>query len=225
MKNLNFELEEFGLVVLGSFCPNNEDGIPKLHSGASAQSISLIGNAGSLIWPHFNRGWQDFSSTDPLDHWIESVLGEIAARNDLDVAFPFKGPPYLPFQRWAMKTGGFSQSPLGVLVHPVYGPWFAFRGAFLSSEKHETADKVPSNGPCETCEEKPCLSACPVAAISLDKGYDVAACRSHLKSKPEVSCLQGCEARCACPVGTAFRYKVDHARFHMDAFVGNDDWN
>ena len=39
--------------------------------------------------------------------------------------------PYMPFQQWAMQAEGLKKSPLGMLIHPVYGLWHAYRGAIL----------------------------------------------------------------------------------------------
>ena len=135
-----------------------------------------MGNAGSAIWPKFSRGWQEFQSSDPLDYWTESVLQEIVARYDLNVIFPFEGPPYYPF-----------------------------RGAFLSTEVIRFSQDSGDSELCKSCVDKPCLSVCSVNAISIDNGYDADACRSHLGDDKEVECHTGCKARCVCPYGIECR--------------------
>jgi Fe-S-cluster-containing hydrogenase component 2 len=73
--------------------------------------------------------------------------------------------------------------------------------------------------PCETCIEKPCLSACPVGAFSAT-GYDVTACAQHVGAVAGSECMsRGCLARRACPVGRSFAYSPQQAGFHMRAFL------
>ena len=132
-------------------------------------------------------------------------MQEIVARYDLNVIFPFEVPPYYPFQRWVLKSDTFSQSLLGVLIHKVYGPWLAFRGAFLSTEVIRFSQDSGDSELCKSCVDKPCLSVCSVNAISIDNGYDADACRSHLGDDKEVECHTGCKARCVCPYGIECR--------------------
>ncbi len=147
-------------------------------------------------------------------------MRDIAGEFGFTPVFPFDGPPWHPFQQWALKAGGFSRSPMGVLAHAIYGPWAGFRAAFLSSERFGTFEANGTAGPCETCADKPCLSACPVDAISLDGGYDVPRCRDHLRQNPQADCFKGCLARRACPFGAEFRQMPEQAEFHMKAFAG-----
>ena len=58
--------------------------------------------------------------------------------------FPFGGPPWLPFQRWAMKADCVTASPLGILIHPDFGLWHAYRGALAFAEQ---LDLPPSAAP------------------------------------------------------------------------------
>jgi hypothetical protein len=132
--------------------------------------------------------------------------------------FPFIGPPWLPFQRWAQKAEPLHPSPLGMLIHPDWGLWHAWRGALGFRERLELPiqDRRPS--PCESCADKPCLSACPVNAFARDR-YDVAACVAHIESAQGLDCMdEGCRARRACPIGAAHRCSPDQANFHMRAF-------
>ena len=221
MQELIHDLNLLGLIPFCSLQTNSDENLPKLSSGKTVKSILIVGNAGSEIWPKFSLGWQEFQSSAPLDHWTESVLRDVAITYNYGVVFPFEGPPYYPFQRWALESKIFSQSPLGVLIHKVYGPWLAFRGAFLSSEVIDFAQNGGDTELCKSCVDKPCLSVCPVDAISLDNGYDANACRTYLRKESEADCQIGCKARCACPYGTEYRYDSNHARFHMSAFIKN----
>jgi Fe-S-cluster-containing hydrogenase component 2 len=117
-----------------------------------------------------------------------------------------------------LRAGGVSTSPLGVLVHPIYGPWFAYRGALAFGEAIE-APPVQHADPCGTCRDKPCIAACPVGAISQSGAYDVGACRDHVSSADNACYALGCLARHACPLGADFVYPPAQAGFHMRAFA------
>lgn len=191
-----------------------------LPDGTKAKFVVLIGHTGSSIWPHFSR-WlanQNPVPKDPLDTWSKELISAAAATVGGHAVFPSDGP-YLPFQQWAMQAEGLKPSPLGMLIHPVYGLWHAYRGAVLFGDVTLSQRVEKLSHPCDTCVEKPCLSACPVGAFSGD-GYDVASCRSHLATDKGADCLDGgCLARRACPIGREFAYAPEQMRFHMRAFA------
>ncbi len=216
------KLASAGFLLLGGFCPKPNEIVPTLMSGQPTAHLLLIGSTGPSLWPAFSQSPEFLDGNpDPMDRYTQRILGSIAAENGYDPIFPFEGPPYHPFQQWALRCGSFSQSPLGPLAHEDYGPWLGFRAAFQSSEK---ATNLPpssgSAGPCDTCNDKPCLSSCPVSAISLDTGYDVPRCQAHLTSDETATCWSGCLARIACPFGMEHRQSTKNARFHMESFVG-----
>ncbi len=221
LAELTDKLAGAGFLLLGGFDPGTSDSLPTLSAGDPAASLLLVGSTGPSLWPVFSQSpeYQD-GVNEPLDRYTKRVLGRIAADNGHDVVFPFEGPPYYPFQQWALRCGGFSQSPLGPMVHATYGPWLGFRAAFISADRTPIQDPSNSAGPCETCSEKPCLSVCPVSAISLENGYDVPRCQSHLRSSEMVDCWSGCLARKACPFGAEHGQEPENARFHMKSFLG-----
>jgi len=129
--------------------------------------------------------------------------------------FPSDGPPYAPFIIWAGNCGHISPSPVGLLVHEVAGLFVSFRGALLLD--HKIALPERAQNPCEKCVEKPCLSACPAAALTATF-YDVSACHVFLETGQGADCLtKGCNVRRACPVGRNRRIAGQSA-FHMRAF-------
>lgn len=217
---LESALEQTGLVLFG-FCPAlPDDRLPDLPGGVPASLIALIGNAGSSLWPHFTAS-AEFADgrADPLDRWSRRVLSRIAEGCGAGLLLPFEGPPYWPFQQWALRTESASQSPLGVLTHRVWGPWFAFRGALLLSGPAPRPAK--EGGPCGDCAEKPCLDACPAGALTRTHGFDAAACRAHVAGEGRATCASlGCLVRHACPYGREYAYLPAQAAFHMKAFAG-----
>lgn len=221
LAKLNDDLAAAGFLLLGSFEPSATDGVPDISDGRPARGLCLIGSTGPSLWgpltsaPEYRDG-----APHPMDRYTKRELTRLAAGHGLDALFPFEGPPYFPFQQWALKCGGFSQSPLGVLAHETYGPWTGFRAAFLSAERVIDKQSSGDSGPCEACRDRPCLTACPVSAISVETGYDVAACKDHLKNGREIACWSGCLARHACPYGQDHKPHPENALFHMRSFTG-----
>ncbi len=212
LDNLTATLAEYGLIPRGAFHPGPEDAVP-----GEAGTLVLVGNAGSAMWDVFaaNRP----NGPDALDAWSRDVLDAVAKRAGATALFPFGGPPYLPFQRWAMKADAVHPSPLGILIHPDYGLWHGYRGALAFADRLDLPPREARPSPCASCANRPCLSACPVGAFS-DTGYDVDACGAFLGTSDGVDCMaHSCRARRACPVGRSFTYLPDQAAFHMKAFV------
>ena len=209
-----------GLHLRGGFYPTAGDGVPALADGRTPATVVLIGNIGRSLWPEFSGSAEAADGApDPLNRWTLRVIGGIAREVGAVPLFPFGGPPYLPFQRWAMKAEAVAPSPLGILIHPDYGLWHAYRGALAFAERLALPSRVERPRPCDSCPDRPCLSACPVGAFT-EHGYDVPACIGHIGSAAGDPCMSGgCLARRACPVGPAYGYAAAQARFHMTAFL------
>ena len=165
----------------------------------------------------------------------------LAAQCKGQAYYPFGGPPYHPFQRWAAKAEGLGASPLGLRLHPVYGLWHAYRFALLIPTKpiptrqdeaiqieHPSPQSMgkgsqPLSDICSQCTSQACLKACPVNAFTLE-GYDVNACANYLnaslKDASGNACMDHtCQARLACPIGADYRYTQAHGKFHMQQFA------
>ncbi|QND53549.1 4Fe-4S dicluster domain-containing protein [Phyllobacterium sp. 628] len=219
VEQITAALEPHGLVPRGGFVFSAGDGAPDLNHGVPAQSVVLVGHFGSSIWPHFAAWRREHpDSADPLDAWSKEVLTHIAGDVGGQAVFP-SDRPYLPFQQWAKRVEGLSASPLGMLIHPEFGLWQAFRGAILFSRPIVFSSIASIDHPCDSCVEKPCLHACPVDAFD-GNSFAVDRCRSYLATPEGQPCLDdGCLARLACPVGREHAYVQDQQRFHMAAFA------
>ncbi len=181
------------------------------------KTLILCGLKPNLDWSAFSIEL-DMKQRNPLDDWSKRVIKSLAESLGGTAIFPFGGPPHYPFQQWAKRAENLRPSPLGILMHPVYGLWHAYRAAIAFPEMIELPDATDHDHPCDSCAEKPCLSACPVEAFSPD-GYDVPSCRDHLASQAGSHCMAGgCQARAACPVGPEYQYQPGHLQFHMAAF-------
>lgn len=227
-------MARLGLVPMGGFTIEAGDIADPGQSSLAGRQALLVGNAGGAMWEAFSRSPEaGDGSPYPLNRWtrrvVDAAAGSEAAGDETPTClYPF-GEAVWPFQRWAMRAMGIEASPLGMLIHPEYGLWFALRAAvIMPAGAVETliqeVEKVIH--PCRDCLNKPCLSGCPVNAFS-DDGFAVSRCRSYLDSTREAGasiapdCLgQGCAARNACPVGREWRYGEAQLRFHMAAFSG-----
>lgn len=196
------------LQILGAFHPGAEEGL--------GQTLVLLGPLEPHFWGHFKASAEyGDGQVDPMDRWSARVIGDLAQEMGAVAYFPFGPPPYQPFLRWAERSGRAWQSPAGPLVHDASGMMVSYRGALALPWKLD----VPPTGlsPCKTCDTRPCLSACPVSALSAATGYNVSACHDWLNTDRE--CLDnGCLARRACPVSQTFPRLTEQSAFHMAAF-------
>ena len=210
-------IDDTGLAPRGGLHLDESDRAGAL---AELRTIVLIGMAG-------RRGWDAFAASqeardgvaDPLDRFSERVVGGLAKSLGALPLYPFGGPPYWPFQRWAQRAEPVSASPTGLLIHPVYGLWHSYRGALGFAEALDAPTWESAPRPCDSCRAQPCLHTCPVAAFSRD-GYDVQACAGHLRGAEGAPCMaRGCLARSACPMGQEYAHEPDQALFTMRAFL------
>ncbi len=200
-----------GLSVFGAFHPTPADNAPE-----GCKTLFLLG-------PHEPGFWQNITSSpeygdaDPVDRWSERVIGDLAQDLGAAALFPFGGPPYQPFVSWALRTGRVWQSPVSLMVHDVAGLFLSFRGA-LAFEVEITLPDHPGASPCDTCDAKPCLMACPAGALTPER-YDVVACHAWLDMPQGQECLSGgCLVRRACPASQTYGRLAEQSAHHMRSF-------
>lgn len=200
-----------GLSIYGGFHGDTSDGLPEDH-----QTLLMLGPNPSF-WPHFKTTPEFADGTpDPIDRWSTRILNNLAAELNASPFLPFGGPPYAPFLSWAIKTGRAWSSPVGMLVHDTTGLMVSYRGALAFREHLELPH--PTEKPCEPCA-KPCLTACPVNALSAEHGYNTDACHAHLRTSAGQTCVsKGCLARRACPVSKGANRTAEQSAHHMSYF-------
>lgn len=212
LSQLSDALSTHGMIIRSGFHPGVDD-----HTPADTKTLILIGNVGPDLWHAFGANMPN--DPNPMNMWSKAIIDQIAAEFGATTTYPFQGPPYFPFQRWAMKADNVFPTPIGPLIHPIYGMWHAYRGALLFKEHIDLPDVPDTKSPCDTCTDKPCMTTCPVGAFT-SKGYDVPECQAHIGSVEGSDCLEnGCLARRACPIGQEYIYEPAQAEFHMQHFL------
>jgi hypothetical protein len=183
------------------------------------RGIVVVGNGGSAFWHAFRAAVPapPPDERDPLDRFTRDVVLD-AIRDVADACCHFPFDPIdrsLDFQALADAAGLGRPSLVGVLVHPVFGPWIALRAAVVVPE--DVAAPRPADGfdPCPTCVERPCIAACPAGAVGPD-GWDVPRCIAH-RLADDAQCAGGCHARLECVYGRAHRPPPDALAFHQAA--------
>src|SRR5690554_5538427 len=167
-----------GLAIVGAFHPGSEDGVPE-----GIGTLVLLGPADGAIWAEFQAS-PERSDDDPhpLDRWSRRVIDGLASLLGAQAFYPFGGPPWHPFQRWAARGEGAVLSPVAMQATHRRGLFASYRGALGFSDRLVLEALAPDSGPdpCLECPA-PCLSACPVNAFA-DGRYDVPSCTAHVTS-------------------------------------------
>ena len=101
----------------------------------------LVGNTRAL-WPHF----VDRSGEHPLERYIEQTIDAAFPGAPIYYAHRRYGGAFLPMQRIAVLSGLGALAPTQLVIHPIYGPWFALRAIVL----------VPGEPPAMRPIAKPC---------------------------------------------------------------------
>lgn len=217
-KDIDRELSVFGLRIRGVKVFDEVTPI----EGLDACCVALIGHVGGENWDQFQNWWSRNGHQEiehPLDAWSKEIIKPLAQKYDGVAVFP-SDEPYYPFQNWAIGSERLSQSLINLLISEEFGTWHGYRGAIVFKNKLEfSINEDLSLDLCTTCEDKPCLSACPVSAFSGDE-FLYSDCQSYLSTQEgEATCMtQGCSARNACPYGVEYKYKSPQMKFHMRAF-------
>ena len=188
------------------------------------RSVWVIGSGGAALWEGFLTALREdpsrlYSQAHPFDAHVRRCVAmadpSLGVRSHRWFHATADADVHLDFRVLAQLAGLGTESRLGLLIHPEFGPWLGLRAACFLTEH------VPETGrlefdPCPPCDA-PCVSACPANALDVER-WDVDICgRFHVT---DTECDTTCHARMACPVGTAHRYPEVERVYHYNRARG-----
>lgn len=186
-----------------------------------ARSVLVLGCGGRSFGDAFERAPEAGSppEPDPIDRFtervVEQAVGDLSRRGISARAVFYwqqRENQFADFVALGRACGLGSASRLGMLLHPVFGPWISLRAFVLSSDPLDPTPPLPGPGPCTGCPA-PCATACPGAAVASqnsDAGFDIDRCSRTTLSLE--ACQTHCSARRACVIGGehAYRPAMEH---------------
>jgi len=220
-------LDAAGLDLRGVLEPDRYDALvpPAWRRAAllpDARSIWVVGSGGRALWSAAEAGRALGTCADPLDAHTEEALGACVALlhgagRPAAAAFAHqrRAGAYADFVALGRAAGLGAPSRLGLLVHPVYGPWLSLRALLLSDLPGRASAPQPDFDPCRGCPA-PCAGACPGAAV-LPAGFAVERCAATRRS--ELRCARRCDARRACVIGREHAYAETAEAHHMGSLL------
>jgi hypothetical protein len=171
-----------------------------------ARGLVVVGSAGPDLWRRLREGrgvagpaspGEAAAEADPLDRFVSRLLDR-GDRALASAAIPFRrfeaavyATPRVDFLALGRLVGLGSPGPFGILIHPIHGPWWALRGAWLvdAPVDHYAAPARPCEG---------CAAPC-VGGWEHSGGVGLATA----------------ETRGRCVVGQASRYDEDQIAYHQ----------
>ncbi|MDX1435083.1 MAG: ferredoxin, partial [Gammaproteobacteria bacterium] len=135
-------VEARGLAPRGAFHPVRDDAVPDMADGRAPGTLVLVGVVGRGSWAAFEKAEESRLDANPLDRWSRRVVDSLAAELEAQALYPFGGPPFLPFVRWAQRAEPVHPSVIGPLIHPDFGLWHAYRGALAFAERVDLPPRV-----------------------------------------------------------------------------------
>ena len=160
------QLAEAGFDLVHAFdtaVAAREPGLERL--GGTERLGLLIGNTRAL-WPRFVAAMRDPAlrgAPDPLERYTESTIETCYPGARIYYGHRRYDGAFVPLQRLAVATGLGALAPSQLVIHPIYGPWFALRAVVVLDGDPPPAC-APIVQPC-TCDAS-CANALTAALAS-----------------------------------------------------------
>lgn len=184
--------------------------IATLGDTAPFRQLILIGHGGKALWECVKTAGN--VGADPIDEYsvgaIERCFAEHLPGNRYRIVFPGEQP--IALQQLGKLAGWHHATPFMVGIDPEWGSWYAYRAVVLADTHFCPFLAVDRNRACDSCQTRPCVSACPAGAMN-DGGFALEKCIAYRK-RDDSSCQHTCLARTACPVGNEHRYDDEQMR-------------
>jgi len=214
--------------------------------------LSLIANAGTTFWAKLKAtqsDWNDCSEaiSNPVDYFSTLVTKQLlqlkGLASDAELLYPGTAPA--PLILLGELANWSTPSPLGLGLHPRYGPWLAYRALVRTTSpltthcstiessnsefSRDTKDinnveyaQNPINYQSINAITSPCMRCVSTACVSACPGNAVSFDNGFDISRcatyrltDNSICKEQCHARYACPVGVEYRYSEEQSAHHM----------
>jgi ferredoxin len=193
------------------------------HLDCTDQFINLIANGGSSFWTQLDLS-EFKKKPNPVDEFSHALAEQLIATSNTaeqcSILYPSTQP--VPLMQLGKLVGWSLPSPLGLGLHPSYGPWFAYRAVIMSAQPLQTeltpiTDNTKQDAlfgsDCINCAA-PCVTACPANAVSQSSTFNIEHCAGY-RLQRNSGCGDTCHARYACPVGQQHQYSDAQTAHHM----------
>ncbi len=186
------------------------DIVAKLAPQAGERQLILFGHAGQRLWTCVQAA--GMAGENPIDDYsirsVDQWFADHLPGHRYRLLFPGEQP--IGLQALGKLAGWHQPSPIMVGVDVEWGSWYAYRAVAMADTNFRPSQPLHDRSPCPTCTARPCIAACPAAALQHGQ-FDLDAC-SRYRLQPDSACAHGCLARQACPVGSAHRYEPEQIR-------------
>ena len=203
------DLYQQGLTLQGVVSTKSNVG-QLLEIATQYSQLLVFGHAGRSLWAHVSM-----EHSDPIDTYSRRIVTRFLqsiACDDHHILYPLTDYP-IDLREIGRYLGWHHESPLGIGIHPKFGTWFAYRVVVAANTDFAVTVSEKGSSACESCRDKPCVSACPVTAVSAVNTFGLDVCVSHRRQEGS-SCSHQCLARQACPVGKEYQYEDEQIAYH-----------
>ncbi|HXX69202.1 MAG TPA: hypothetical protein VEK07_18600 [Polyangiaceae bacterium] len=166
-----------------------------------ARGLVVVASAGPALWRRFRARMDARPELWEAPHPYDAFVAETLSRADdrlgaagirhLRFDAAFGAPLRVDFVKLAQLVGLGAPAPFPLLIHPLHGPWWALRGAWLVDAEVDPPAVLCS--PCDGCAA-PCI------------GGRQNASTGAFRASPEV--------RGRCVVGQVSRYDAEQIAYH-----------
>ncbi len=176
--------------------------------------LVLLGHGGKQMWQQLQLFGHH--TNDPVDHYsqvmTQTFIDEYLGAPPTLMLYPLTSV-MIPLQRLGTLAGWSHPSPLGLGINQKYGVWFAYRAAFLTDAPLPLTDNPTTASPCDSCYDKPCITACPAGAVQGINQFKLRECGTFTISSNS-PCQDRCLSRMACPQAPQHNYTLEQIQYH-----------
>ncbi|MET1256200.1 hypothetical protein [Aliikangiella maris] len=189
---------------------------------ADYQQILIIGHAGRLLWQRLqqavsSQALNPWCHQHPIDEYSHQMLERFLNNHQVeDFQLIYPGGTFSGLQQLGKVIGWHHSAPFRIGINQQWGSWFAYRAVALMKGRYDKKGStiMPSqnHSPCDTCETKICIQACPANALQND-ALDLTRCLTY-RQQPDSLCADRCIARMSCPVAPEHQYDISQINYH-----------